>query len=85
MPLSFKSRVLSQVASPQQEVSRTAELRPVHDAFAWFQSHAVELNKTQIEMVRIPAPPFGEAKRAEWNDYRIQVTPWELDRYLMTY
>ena len=66
MPLSFKSRVLSQVASPQQEVSRTAELRPVHDAFAWFQSHAVELNKTQIEMVSIPAPPFGEAKRAEW-------------------
>jgi glutamine synthetase len=28
---------------------------------------------------------FLEAKRAEWNDYRIRVTPWELDRYLMTY
>src|SRR5690242_17954001 len=28
---------------------------------------------------------FNEAKRAEWNDYRIRVTPWERDRYLMTY
>jgi glutamine synthetase len=28
---------------------------------------------------------FLEAKRAEWNEYSIQVTPWELGRYLMTY
>jgi glutamine synthetase len=28
---------------------------------------------------------FLEAKRAEWNEYRMQVTPWERDRYLMTY
>jgi glutamine synthetase len=28
---------------------------------------------------------FMEAKRGEWNDYRIRVTPWELERYLMTY
>jgi glutamine synthetase len=28
---------------------------------------------------------FMEAKRAEWNDYRTRVTPWELERYLMTY
>ncbi len=28
---------------------------------------------------------FMEAKRAEWNDYRMRVTPWELERYLMTY
>jgi hypothetical protein len=26
---------------------------------------------------------FVEAKRAEWSEYRIQVTPWELNRYLM--
>jgi glutamine synthetase len=25
---------------------------------------------------------FVEAKRAEWNDYRTQVSGWELDRYL---
>jgi glutamine synthetase len=28
---------------------------------------------------------FMEAKRGEWSEYRIQVTPWELERYLMTY
>ena len=25
---------------------------------------------------------FVEIKRHEWEDYRVQVTPWELDRYL---
>jgi glutamine synthetase len=25
---------------------------------------------------------FVELKRKEWDDYRVQVTPWELDRYL---
>jgi glutamine synthetase len=28
---------------------------------------------------------FLEAKRAEWNEYRMQVTEWERERYLMTY
>ena len=28
---------------------------------------------------------FMEAKRAEWNEYRQQVSPWEIERYLMTY
>ena len=25
---------------------------------------------------------FMEAKRAEWSEYRIQVTPWEINEYL---
>ena len=25
---------------------------------------------------------FVEIKRSEWEDYRVQVTPWELERYL---
>jgi glutamine synthetase len=25
---------------------------------------------------------FIEIKRQEWEDYRVQVTQWELDRYL---
>jgi len=28
---------------------------------------------------------FVEAKRQEWDEYRLQVTPWEIDRYLRTY
>jgi glutamine synthetase len=29
-------------------------------------------------------PSFVEAKRTEWDEYRIQVTEWELERYLET-
>ncbi len=25
---------------------------------------------------------FIEVKRQEWEDYRVQVTPWEIDRFL---
>ena len=28
---------------------------------------------------------FIEAKTAEWDEYRIQITPWEVDRYLVNY
>ncbi|MBM2809588.1 MAG: glutamine synthetase, type [Chloroflexi bacterium] len=28
---------------------------------------------------------FLQAKHREWNEYRMQVTPWEFDRYLETY
>jgi glutamine synthetase len=30
------------------------------------------------------AEAFMRAKRAEWDEYRIQVTSWELERYLET-
>ena len=30
-------------------------------------------------------PKFVEAKRAEWDDYKIQVSDWETDRYLGTF
>jgi glutamine synthetase len=28
---------------------------------------------------------FISAKRSEWEDYRLEVTPWELDKYLPTF
>ena len=50
----------------QQEVARLAELRAVHEAFAWFRSRARELEDLQLELTAIPASPWGEAARAEW-------------------
>ncbi len=50
----------------QQQVARLAELREVHDAFAWFRSHARELEDLQLELTAIPAPPWGEVARTEW-------------------
>jgi tripeptide aminopeptidase len=50
----------------QQEVERVAALPGVKRAFAWFAAHEPELRRWQMELARIPAPPFGEAARAEW-------------------
>jgi glutamine synthetase len=46
-----------------------------------------ELEADQILMDALgehTGPGFVEAKRAEWDEYRIQVTEWELERYLET-
>ena len=56
----------------QQIVARIAELRPVHEAFAWFRSHARELEDRQLEVTAIPAPPWGEAARSEWLKARFE-------------
>jgi len=50
----------------QQEVARLAELRAVHEAFAWFRASSRELEDLQLELTAVPAPPWGEAARAEW-------------------
>ena len=50
----------------QQEVARLAELRAVHEAFAWFRANSRELEDLQLELTAVPSPPWGEAARAEW-------------------
>src|SRR5580658_844034 len=35
--------------SAQQQVARIAEIRKVHQAFAWFRSHSRELEDAQLE------------------------------------
>ena len=52
--------------TPQQEVARLAELRAVHEAFAWFRASSRELEDLQLELTAVPSPPWGEAARAEW-------------------
>jgi len=49
-----------------QEITQLAAMRPVHAAFAWFQLREQELRRIQLEIARIPAPPFGEAERGGW-------------------
>src|SRR5215471_17684935 len=55
-----------EVPAPQQVVARFAELRNVHQAFAWFRSNARRFEDWQLEVTAIPAPPWGEAKRSAW-------------------
>ncbi len=58
--------------SAHQQVARAAELRNVHDAFAWFRSHARELEELQLQVTSIAAPPWGEAARSAWLEARFR-------------
>jgi len=53
-------------ASAYQRIARLATLTAVHRAFHWLHLHQPQLRLWQMEMLAIPAPPFGEAARADW-------------------
>jgi tripeptide aminopeptidase len=38
----------------------------VHQAFQWLHLQEQRIMQWQTEMVGVPAPPFGEKRRAEW-------------------
>jgi tripeptide aminopeptidase len=50
----------------QQEVARLAASPDVRSAFNWMRTQEPQLSHWQMEMARIPAPPFGESARAAW-------------------
>ncbi len=50
----------------QREIARISGLSEVRSAFAWLRTQEPQIAQWQMEMARIPAPPFGEAARAEW-------------------
>ena len=52
--------------SVQQQVAHLAELRRVHEAFAWFRSQARQVEDLQLQVTAIAAPPWGEAARSDW-------------------
>ncbi len=52
--------------TPQQRVAQAASMPSVHRAFEWFRLRERELREQQMELTAIPAPPFGEQRRAEW-------------------
>jgi tripeptide aminopeptidase len=50
----------------QQEIARIAALPQVRSAYACFLSQEAQLAEWQLQLARIPAPPFGEQARADW-------------------
>jgi acetylornithine deacetylase/succinyl-diaminopimelate desuccinylase-like protein len=52
--------------SVQQEVARLAAAPEVRSAFNWLRMQEPQLAHWQMELARIPAPPFGESARAAW-------------------
>ena len=59
MPLLARSSAFSRVTA-------LAELRPLHAAFRWLHLNNQQMMRWQMELVGIPAPPFGEAERSKW-------------------
>src|SRR5246127_488050 len=50
----------------QRDVARLAASPEVRSAFNWFRANEPQLFHWQMEMARIPAPPFGESARGAW-------------------
>src|SRR6266851_385344 len=53
-------------STAQRRIARLATLTAVHRAFHWLHLHQPQLRQWQLELVRIPALPFGESARAAW-------------------
>src|SRR5271167_1066928 len=66
MPPTPRAEVPSVSPTVQQEIARLAALPESRAAFAWLRAEESQFVNWQLEMARIPAPPFGEAARGEW-------------------
>ena len=53
-------------STAQLRIARLAATPAVHRAFHWLHLHQPQLRKWHFEILRIPAPPFGEQARAAW-------------------
>ncbi len=66
MSLSPRTPASKEATNVQQEVARLSAKPEVRAAFAWFRAQEPQFALWQMEMARIPAPPFGEITRAAW-------------------
>jgi acetylornithine deacetylase/succinyl-diaminopimelate desuccinylase-like protein len=66
MALNSRSANSEAPATTQRQVATLAAHPAVRSALAWLRAHEPEFASWQLEMARIPAPPFGEGARAEW-------------------
>jgi acetylornithine deacetylase/succinyl-diaminopimelate desuccinylase-like protein len=61
------SRIISNhLSALQEQIGALAALPGVCSAPEWFRDLEPEVARWQLELARIPAPPFGEAARAQW-------------------
>ena len=70
--MAFTPRLNSQQTSAAQELAELAAMDAVRAASEWFRRHEEQLADWQLELARIPAPPFGEAERADWLRSRLR-------------
>src|SRR6201993_1888700 len=66
MSSSTRSEISDVYPTVPQEVAPLSASPEMRSAFNWFRSQEPQLAHWQLEMARIPAPPFGEGTRAAW-------------------
>ncbi len=66
MALNSRAGLPDLACSANQSLSRVVSLPPVRSALAWLRAQEAQFAQWQLELSRIPAPPFGEAVRSEW-------------------
>jgi tripeptide aminopeptidase len=72
MPSGPRAEVSLVSPTIQQEIARLAALPAIRAAFAWLRAEEGQFAAWQLEMARIPAPPFGEKARGEWFQERFR-------------
>src|SRR5713226_5402682 len=50
----------------EREIARLAAQPEVRSALAWLRDQESDLARWQLDLARIPAPPFGEEARSDW-------------------
>src|SRR5436190_12819280 len=66
MPLSSRAEVSQVSPDVQQEIARLSAAPELRSAFAWLRAQEAQFARWQLDVARIPSPPFGEAARATW-------------------
>jgi tripeptide aminopeptidase len=66
MPAKPRNEVSELFPNVQQEVAHLGVLPEIRSAFTWLRAQEPQFAQWQLELARIPAPPFGEAARGRW-------------------
>src|SRR5437764_8047481 len=64
-PAALPSPAESQSAF-EREIALLAAKPEVRSALVWLRDQEAEFSRWQLELARIPAPPFGEQARSDW-------------------
>ena len=70
--MAFTPRLNSSQTTVAQEVAELAALDSVRAAEDWFRAQEEQVANWQLCLARVPAPPFGEAERADWLRARLR-------------
>jgi acetylornithine deacetylase/succinyl-diaminopimelate desuccinylase-like protein len=66
MAPSSRAEVSESFPTVQQEIARLAAQPEIRSAYNWFRAQEPQFAHWQLELARIPAPPFGESARGAW-------------------